>query len=329
MKSLYLMVAFTISATFFFTGCEKERFIDQPGYLVPRTVVDDPTLPSITINGARLHSEAFGPQDSAMLVVIHGGPGGDYRYMLNSRAFAEQGYRVVFYDQRGCGLSERFPKSSFSIEIMMEDLAGVIDHYRTSTDQKVFLFGHSWGAMLATAYVNENPGKIDGLILGEPGGLVWQDVVDYVNRWRKVRLTSETLNDLVFLDEIITARQPQQDILDYKSGLFAIHEYSLVGDEDVVPFWRNGFNCNEALTDLGYELEPDWTTSLYRYTTRVLFMYSQNNTAYGAAWAQRVSSPYPDVQLFEVKDAGHDFTAFDRGWNNAYPVILDYLNSMK
>ncbi len=50
-----------------------------------------------------LHSEAYGHPDSTIIVCIHGGPGGDYRYMLNFKDLADYGYRVVFYDQIGSG----------------------------------------------------------------------------------------------------------------------------------------------------------------------------------------------------------------------------------
>jgi proline iminopeptidase len=165
-----------------FMGCEKEVYLKEEGNLVPKTVDEDPGLPSITVNGAQLHSEAFGPAGSTLIVVLHGGPGSDYRYLLKCREFADQGYRVVFYDQRGSGLSQRFPESSYSMQVMIDELDGIIDHYKTSVSQKVILLGHSWGAMLATAYVNEHPEEISGLILAEPGGLAWRDVVDYVQR---------------------------------------------------------------------------------------------------------------------------------------------------
>ena len=55
-------------------SCTKEKTIDGPGNLVPLTVDQDPSLPSITVNGTRLHAEAFGHPDSTMVVVIHGGP---------------------------------------------------------------------------------------------------------------------------------------------------------------------------------------------------------------------------------------------------------------
>jgi len=47
----------------------------DPGNLVPKTVVEDPTLPRIALAGTQLHSEAYGDPSSPMVVVLHGGPG--------------------------------------------------------------------------------------------------------------------------------------------------------------------------------------------------------------------------------------------------------------
>lgn len=187
----------------------------------------------------------------------------------------------------------------------------------------------SWGAMLASAYVNEHPEEIDGLVLGEPGGLVWQDVMEYVGRWRSAPLTSESLSDVVYIDQFLTGKESQHEILDYKYSLFATEESFRVGNEDLCPSWRFGFICNQAMFKLGNDVKPDWTTNLHAYTTKVLFMYSENNPAYGREWARHFSSAYPNVELFEVKEAGHDFPAFDKGWSHTFPVVLSYLNSLK
>jgi proline iminopeptidase len=331
MNKKLIVMATVIFSAIPFLGCEKEVYMKEEGKLVPKTVDQDQGLPSITVNGAQLHSEAFGPEGGSLLVVLHGGPGSDYRSLLKCKEFVNLGYRVVFYDQRGSGLSQRFPKSSYSMEVMIDELGGIIDYYRTSPSQKVFLLGHSWGAMLATAYVNEHPEAISGLILGEPGGFVWQDVMDYVHRSREAEIMSEVMSDLTYTDQFITGRETQQEILDYKYGLLAAAESDKdnpIGNEAPVPFWRSGAICNQSLFEMGNDEKPDWTTNLHQYTKKVLFMYSENNRAYGHEWALRVSSAYPDVQLFEVKGAGHDMLTFDTGWNNAYPVMLEYLNSI-
>lgn len=316
------------------SSCQKgELDPSQPGHLVPMTVDQDASLPRIEVNGTLLHAEAFGNPGDALLVVIHGGPGSDYRYLLNCKEFADEGFRVVFYDQRGSGLSQRHPKDSYnSIDLMVDDLGAVIEHYKTAPDQKVFLLGHSWGAMLATAFINAHPTQIDGAILGEPGGFTYAQMKDYLSRSQNYGMFSETLNDAVYLDQFITGREDEHEVLDYKFGLWAAAdgaEDSPVGNEGPLPFWRHGAVVNDALFDIAEEEGFDWTTNLYQFNTKVLFVYSENNTAYGEQHAKNVSSAYNNVQLFRTDDAGHDMLSFPRGWQNFYPVGLAYLNDLK
>lgn len=315
----------------FFFSCEKELSISEAGNLVPKTVDQDPSLPSITVNNTQLHAETFGNPVNPMLVILHGGPGSDYRYLLNCKAFANEGYYVVFYDQRGSGLSKRHSKDSYTIQIMLDDLSAVIAHYRKSSTQRVYFLGHSWGAMLATVYINAYPRKVDGAILAEPGGFIWQDVVDYVSRSRSFKFLSETLNDATYLDQFITGKQDEQAILDYKFTLMASADESTessLGNDGPLPFWRSGALIQEALFEAGDKEKPDWTTNLKTYTTKVLFIYSERNKSYGLAHAQKVSSAYPNVELVKINGAGHDMLSFPTGWRNFYPVALNYLNQL-
>ncbi len=312
-----------------FWGCQEELDINASGNLVPKTVDQDASVPSIRLNDAVLHAEAFGPANGPIVVVLHGGPGSDYRYLLNCKEFANRGYRVVFYDQRGTGLSQRFPKSYYTMQVAYDDLSAVIAHYRISPAQKVFLLGHSWGAMLASAYINQYPTAIDGAILAEPGGLIWQDVEDYIVRSRKFKYFGEALNDAVYADQFITGKEDEHAILDYKFMLLTSSESSEIGNEGNLPEWRGGAVTFDAYLAIGDREKPNWTEHLAQYTTNVLFIYSANNKAYGLGHAQKVSSAYPNVQLFKTEGAGHDMLSFPTGWNNTYPVMLEYLSSLQ
>ena len=316
---------------FIFSACTKGRQINEEGNLVPKTVEQDASIPSITVNGAKFHAETFGNPADKMLVILHGGPGSDYRYLLNCKEFANHGYYIVFYDQRGSGLSQRFDKRSYSTDIMIEDLNAVIAHYKTSPTQKVFLLGHSWGAILATAYVNKYPTAIRGQVLCEPGGFKWQDIKDYVSRSRDFHFTSEALNDALYPDQFLTGKENQHAILDYKLALLSASDGAKdnpIGDEGLLPFWRPGAVVNKALFDLGEREKPDWTTNLHAFSTKVFFAYSEKNSAYGLSHAQLVSSAYSNVQLEKINGAGHDFISFPTGWSNFFPKALNYLNSL-
>lgn len=327
MKRLLLIA---ITFVILFSSCD-ELDPGEPGLLVPRTVDQDGSLPSISVNGTQLHAETFGDPTDPMVVILHGGPGGDYRYLLNCKAIASEGYYVVFYDQRGSGLSRRERKSVYSMQIMLDDLAGVISHYRWSPDQKVILLGHSWGAMLASAYINQHPTAIDGAILAEPGGLIWDDVMDYVGRVQDYGLTSETLNDATYLDQFFTGSDRDHEQLDYKFGLAASPDASVdnpSGNEDHVPYWRMGAIVNRALFEIGESDEPNWTTNLTAFHSQVLFVYSERNKAYGHSYAQHVSSAFPNVNLVRIDRTGHDMLTFPSGWNQFLPIALNYLNEI-
>lgn len=325
-------------------SCEKENEIDGPGNLVPMTVVEDLSLPSININGAKLHSQAFGPEDGTLIICVHGGPGGNFQYLLNSKSLAEKGYRVVFYDQRGSGLSERFNegwylshgKNSIN-ETFYKDLQGVIDHYRTHTSQKVVLLTQSWGSMLATGFAGKYPNEVQGLILAEPGGFKWGDVEDYIDDSQSFKIWSEALNDATYLDQFITGKANQHNILDYKMAL-ATTSNDITGDitSDLgtngtfYKSTRDGAVISAAMFEVGEKYKPDFSEGISQFNSKVLFFYSSNNKAYPDSWAEKISSAFINKEVVKVNGVGHSgmFDQIDTWTNFTEPKVIEYLNSL-
>lgn len=301
-----------------------------PGALVPLTVDEDNSLPSQMINGTLLHVETYGNPTDPIIIMIHGGPGGDYRSLLEAKAFANDSFFVVFYDQRGTGLSERVPASDFAeVQIMIDDLDALISHYRLTDDQKVFLIGHSWGAMLATGYINQYPSKIDGAVLAEPGGFTWDQVMEYLSRSNHIYFFSEALNDALFPEQIFAGRD-EDEILDYKFAYFATFENApgnTIGNAGPYPFWRSGAVASKSMIEIGETQGLDFTAHLQGYDKRILFTYSELNTAYGEDWAKTVGAAYPHVEYHLIPGTGHEMLYF--GWEAFYPIALTYLNEMK
>ncbi|WP_337967708.1 alpha/beta hydrolase [uncultured Flavobacterium sp.] len=320
-------VAFSI---FLFFGCETENDINKLGNLVPKTVDQDATLPSIFVNGTQLHAQTFGNPNDPMLVFLHGGPGSDYRNGLNVQQLANEGYFVVFYDQRGSGLSKRHDKNTYSIQLVLDDLTEVIKHYRTSATQKIFLFGHSWGAMLATAYINKYPTLINGVILAEPGGLNKKLLDDYGEMSRKIELFSEATSNLLYVDQFLTGKENQHEILDYKFGISTSFSYAKGNKEGIPgpsPFWRIGTTVLESFTDIAENDGFDFTTNLSQYKINVLFLYGELNQSYGLSFAQKEAAFFPNSAIAEIKGTGHEMIYFK--WENVHPPVLNYLNSLK
>lgn len=326
--NLKILTAIGLACTMFIS-CEKELDIHESGNLVPKTVVEDSNLPSIAVNGTILHAETYGNPDSTLVIFLHGGPGSDYQNGLNAKQLADDGYHIVFFDQRGTGLSERHKKNTYSIQLYLDDLTAVIEHFRTSPNQKVFLFGHSWGAMLAAAYINKYPDRINGAIFAEAGGFNKQLLDEYGEASRKLTLFSEITNDVLYYDQFLTGRENEHEILDYKLAIASSFSYAEGNDEGIEgpsPFWRNGATVLQAFMDISENEGFDFTTNLNQYQTNVLFLYGENNKSYGLSFAEKEAAFFPHSDIVQIDDTGHEMIYFK--WNSVYPVVLDYLNSL-
>lgn len=326
------------------TSCQEENHINQSGKLVPKTVTENTSLPSITINGAKLHSQAFGPVDGILVVCIHGGPGDNFKYLLNCKSLADKGYRVVFYDQIGSGLSQRFPKRWYlnqgndAIEtIFYKELKGIINYYKTDASQKVVLLTHSWGSILATGFTGKYPNEVDGLILAEPGGLKWNDIKQYIENSQSIKLWSEAFNDATYLDQFISGKENDHNILDYKYSLLQTSN-TITGDLPATlgingsfyPARRQGAVISTAMFEIGKNQNPDFSIGINQFQQKVLFFYSSKNGAYPTHWAERIAAPYINKELIKVNGVGHS-GMFDQltVWNSVTePKIVEYLESL-
>lgn len=103
------------------------------------------------------------PEAATPLLVLHGGPGVPHDYLENLEALASPRQRVVFYDQLGCGRSDRPDEPA---RWRLPRFVAEIDKVRAALGlERVVLLGQSWGGMLAIEYMLGRPAGIDGLIL--------------------------------------------------------------------------------------------------------------------------------------------------------------------
>lgn len=97
------------------------------------------------------------------LLILHGGPGVPHDYLENLESLASETQRVIFYDQLGCGRSdkpdepERWQVARFVRELDMVRQGLQLD--------RVHILGQSWGGMLAIEYALTQPKGLESLIL--------------------------------------------------------------------------------------------------------------------------------------------------------------------
>ena len=118
-------------------------------------------------DGQRLHWEECGNPAGKPAVFLHGGPGGQSS-PLARRFFNPALYRLLLFDQRGCGRSvPHISDPTANLEVnttwhLVEDLE-VLRQARGI--ERWQLFGGSWGSTLALAYAQAHPDRVTELVL--------------------------------------------------------------------------------------------------------------------------------------------------------------------
>lgn len=113
-------------------------------------------------DGHKIYMEQAGRPDGIPVVVFHGGPGGGCSPAMR-RYFDPEVYRIILFDQRGCGRSR--PHAMVSNNTTWH-LVADIERIRETLDiDSWIVFGGSWGATLALIYAQTHPDAVRHLVL--------------------------------------------------------------------------------------------------------------------------------------------------------------------
>ncbi|HET6971400.1 MAG TPA: proline iminopeptidase-family hydrolase [Phenylobacterium sp.] len=114
--------------------------------------------------GGRFWWKRVGSGSKTPILSLHGGPGAAHNYLHSLEALASD-RQVIFYDQLGCGLADSPPDEKiYTVQRAVDELDAVRNALGL---EKVILYGHSWGAMLAIEYLCQGRSRgVEKLILG-------------------------------------------------------------------------------------------------------------------------------------------------------------------
>lgn len=116
----------------------------------------------ISVDGHEIYFEQCGNPEGKPAVFLHGGPGGGGSTSVR-RFFDPDIYRIIVFDQRGCGRSK--PHACLEKNTTW-DLVSDIELIRERLQIKQWLvFGGSWGSTLALAYAQSHPDAVSEMIL--------------------------------------------------------------------------------------------------------------------------------------------------------------------
>lgn len=317
------------AALVFLAACAS---IPAPGSLVPPTADQDPRLPQIDITVAgrkrAIHIETFGAPGNPVLLVLHGSIS-DYRGLRGFRVLADR-YRVVMWDQRGNGLSERITAEEYTVDSVVEEIDTIKAIY--SPDRPVTLLGHSFGAMYSTLYMSRRPDNVAQAVLIEPGGLNGAIMQETVRQVINIDLFDPGLNAAFWQSEVLSPAD--HETMDYKEMLVLTNgrltNYHCDPDHpSPYPVWRPG----AYVESLRYRLmmpepgrfEYNFAAGLASFPHRVLLVGSECS-ALGYDFQQKYHAPlFADVEVVRIENAGHRVITerFDR----LLEVVRDYLDA--
>lgn len=135
-----------------------------------------PTLP--LTEGHVMYYRERGDAAGKAAIILHGGPGGGLEPTVPRRSFDLKRWRVIQFDQRGCGRSRPSGIDGLRANTTW-DLVADIERLRVHLGiDRWLVFGGSWGSTLALAYAQAHPERVTGLVLrgiylGQPWETDW------------------------------------------------------------------------------------------------------------------------------------------------------------
>ena len=286
-------------------------------------------------DGHSLYWELSGNPEGKPAVFLHGGPGGGSS-PKHRRQFNPGKYKILVFDQRGCGKSTPFASLEANTTWhLVED----IDKLRTEVahvDQWL-VFGGSWGSTLSLAYAETHPDRVTELVL-RGIFLFHQNELDWLYRYGASELFPEgwdDFNGLVPVDErgdLVSAYRRRLTAEDPATQLAAAKAWSnwegltvtlLPDPEMLAEFTEDSRAIAIARIENHYMANKGWLeegqllagAEKLRNIPGVIVQGRHDNcTPPSAAW--KLKKAWPEVDLQIIPDGGHLYSE---------PGILDGL----
>ncbi|HEY7430321.1 MAG TPA: alpha/beta hydrolase [Streptosporangiaceae bacterium] len=234
------------------------------------------------------------------LILCHGGPGLWDMFGGLAPRLAGQ-FRVVRWDQRGCGRSDR--RGPYSLGQSVADLDAV---RRSLAADRVALLGHSWGAQLALRYALDHPDRVTGLVYlsGVGLGWAWREPFEQ-NMAQRLAPHAQRIGELAGRDRT-EAEERELAVLKW-SVEFTGHARARQYAEHMATPWL-GINlaCSAAINNELEQVwhEPELAAACQRLTVPTLIIDGATDPR--PRWAvDSLARALPLVTRVTLPDAGH------------------------
>jgi len=305
---------------------ERETVLDRIVHVEERVILDVPETPRleegldltvhrIDAGGAELYVEEEG--SGLPLIVINGGPGGTHHYFHPWFSRARDYARVIYYDQRGTGLSDFEPgEEGYSVEQAVADLEAI----RIALDvDKWVLVGYSYGGFLAQYYTTTHPENVAGLVLVGASPNVWTDLgdsrqYDYISEAEMGRMRASREELRALREEEGWSRDKYLQLLLYNNfinGDWKRQHFYKPSPEQFAQIalyeWVNDRNFNSLLNQSAQKV--DLTGAFEDTPIPTLLLEGKWDLTWGDEKPTLLSRNHPRARMVVTEDAGHSIYA--------------------
>jgi proline iminopeptidase len=208
---------------------------------------------TLEIRGVRIFERRIGRGPPT--IVLHGGPGAHHDYLLPNFDALAHDRELIYYDQRGGGLSPVPREIPLGWREHVFDLEALRQEWGM---EHLTLAGYSWGGLLALLYAIEFPKRVERLALVSPAP-AWREArIEFERRFAERNLAPELQRQRAALRESgLRERDPSV----YAQRLFELSVVPYFSDparaRDLTPFRVTGRTQQEVWASLGdYDLRP-------------------------------------------------------------------------
>ncbi|KYG81881.1 proline iminopeptidase [Roseivirga ehrenbergii] len=257
----------------------------------------------LEINGSQVYYKTMGQGEP--LVIVHGGPVMEHSYFLPHFEELAKDYQLIFYDQRACG------QSSVEVQVATMNLNGFVEDLEQIRQamklEKINLFGHSWGGLLAMKYGIKYPENLNHLILSNSiapsvadwqleGGRISERATNKDREDRQTIMESgalQTVNPSKAIEKLlrISFRPQMYDTTNLsKLKLFVPQDY---------------MQRSQVFGLLGSDLTDfNLYSDLKKITCPTLIIYGSEEPA-ASLHAEQMTDSFPNGQLSIIQKSGH------------------------
>jgi len=236
--------------------------------------------------------------EGEVIVFLHGGPGSEHRFFLPHVLPLSEKFKLVFYDQRGCGNSKQFNSNQYTMKSEVEALESIRQELNV---EKINLFGESWGTMLALLYATSYPERVNKMFLTAAIGVTSEGFLTF----------SEELEKRVSEEDKVKLSSLQEDL---KSGnstiedIFGVLDKCYVYSEDTLKRKKKATFNTFVNDQIGKDIieNYDLTNKLEKISDIPILIAQGSNDILSPNLIRRLLVDYiPRARLVEVEQCGH------------------------